>query len=282
MKINDFKKFFDEKANEFLNHLDLTDILKESFIYSFFSGGKRLRPWIIYNIGRYYNIDIEKLLKIGFAAEIMHTASLIHDDLPAIDNSNFRRGNESNHKKFGEWRAILAGDLGFILPFKIFSTFNKDEAYALNNFFANTTLKLIEGETIDIALEKKIISPTKEKIEDMYIKKTSALFEFSFACSSLLINNNRDFEELKKAGKNFGIAFQIYDDIKDKYGNFNDIGKDLNNDENKYTFLKIFPIEEAKYYADILFDETLLILSKLKFNDFIEELKKIKVLIERK
>ncbi|WGS64439.1 polyprenyl synthetase family protein [Marinitoga aeolica] len=282
MKISDFKNLFDKKSHSFFESLDLSNLLKTSLEYSFFSGGKRLRPWIIYNIGRYYDIDEEKLLKIGFATEIIHTASLIHDDLPAIDNSNYRRGNMSNHKKFSEWRAILTGDLGFILPFKIFAEFDDNESRYLNAFFSETILNLIEGETLDVAFEKNIIKPTKSDIENMYRKKTSALFEFSFACSPLLLNKKEEFNSLKKAGKNFGIAFQIYDDLKDIYGNFEDVGKDLNRDENKFTFLKILSPEKAKIYANNLFSETISILLSLKFIDFIEELQKIKSLIERK
>ncbi len=282
MTISDFKYFFDKKSNSFFDSLKMSHILEASLKYSFFSGGKRLRPWIIYNIGRYYNIDEEKLLKIGFATEIVHTASLIHDDLPAIDNSDYRRGSESNHKKFGEWRAILTGDLGFILPFKIFAEFDNDESKYLSEFFSETILSLIDGETLDVSFEKNIINPTQSDIENMYIKKTSALFEFSFACSPLLLNKKEEFEYLKKAGKNFGVAFQIYDDLKDVYGKFEDVGKDLNNDENKFTFLKILSIDEAKTYANNLFNETISILSNLNLTNFIEELQKIKSLIERK
>lgn len=279
--INEFKFLFDEKAKEMFDTLDLIDIIKESFKYSFFSGGKRLRPWIIYNIGRYYNIAEEKLFTIGFAAELLHTASLIHDDLPPIDNSNYRRGNETNHKKFGEWRALLTGDAGFVIPFKIFSSFMNDESKILNDFFSETMLKLIEGEALDVAFERGLISPKKEDIETMYIKKTSALFEFSFAYAPLILKKEEEFELLKKAGRNFGISFQIYDDIKDIHGNFNEIGKDLNNDQYKITFLKVSSYEEAKNYADMLFNETITILSKLNFKIFRDELIKIKSLIER-
>ncbi|NUU99942.1 hypothetical protein XO12_07315 [Marinitoga sp. 1154] len=262
--------------------LDIDDIIKKPLEYSFFSGGKRLRPWIIYNIGRYYNVDEEKLLKIGFIIEIIHTASLIHDDLPAIDNSEYRRGNKTNHKKFSEWQAILTGDLGFILPFKLFSDFDINESYLLNSFFSETLLNLIEGEALDVAFEKKLLNPSKDDIKKMYVKKTSSLFEFSFACIPLILNKNDDFKLLKIAGENFGVSFQIYDDIKDKFGNFEEVGKNLNNDINKITFLNIFSVMEAKKYADSLFKETLSILSELKIFKFIEYLEEIKSIIERK
>ncbi|WP_197072573.1 polyprenyl synthetase family protein [Marinitoga sp. 1197] len=282
MKINDFKEFFDRKSKRFFIFLDIDDIIKKPLEYSFFSGGKRLRPWIIYNIGRYYNVDEEKLLKIGFIIEIIHTASLIHDDLPAIDNSEYRRGNKTNHKKFSEWQAILTGDLGFILPFKLFSDFDINESYLLNSFFAEVLLNLIEGEALDVAFEKKLLNPSKDDIKKMYVKKTSSLFEFSFACIPLILNKKDDFKLLKIAGENFGVSFQIYDDIKDKFGSFEEIGKDLNNDINKITFLNIFSVMEAKKYADNLFKETLSILSELKFFKFVEYLEEIKSIIERK
>ncbi|WP_175420022.1 polyprenyl synthetase family protein [Marinitoga sp. 1154] len=282
MKINDFKEFFDRKSKRFFIFLDIDDIIKKPLEYSFFSGGKRLRPWIIYNIGRYYNVDEEKLLKIGFIIEIIHTASLIHDDLPAIDNSEYRRGNKTNHKKFSEWQAILTGDLGFILPFKLFSDFDINESYLLNSFFSETLLNLIEGEALDVAFEKKLLNPSKDDIKKMYVKKTSSLFEFSFACIPLILNKNDDFKLLKIAGENFGVSFQIYDDIKDKFGNFEEVGKNLNNDINKITFLNIFSVMEAKKYADSLFKETLSILSELKIFKFIEYLEEIKSIIERK
>ncbi|GAB6189767.1 polyprenyl synthetase family protein [Marinitoga arctica] len=281
MTINDFKTIFEKNSKAIFNNLDLIDILKKPFEYSFFSGGKRLRPWIIYNIGRYYNIEKDSLFNIGFAVELLHTASLIHDDLPSIDNSNFRRGNVTNHKKFGEWRALLTGDVGFIIPFKIFSSFAEKEANILTKFFSETIIKLIEGETLDVAFEKGNLSPQKSDVETMYNKKTSALFEFSFAYAPLLLNRKKEFELLKKVGRNFGLSFQIYDDIKDINGNFNEVGKDLNNDQEKITFLKVTSYEEAKNYADTKFNEAISILSKLNFNTFTQELIKIKSLIER-
>ncbi|KAF2955090.1 polyprenyl synthetase family protein [Marinitoga sp. 38H-ov] len=279
MKINEFKKVFDNASKELFNSLELINILNETIRYSYFSGGKRLRPWIIYNIGRYYNVEEEKLFKIGFAIEILHTASLIHDDLPAIDNSDYRRGNRTSHKEFGEWRAILTGDLGFILPYKIFYDNKLSKLYG---FFSETVIKLIEGETLDVAFEKKLIVPSDKQILDMYEKKTSALFEFSFAFASLLKDNQNDFEILKNTGKSFGLAFQIYDDLKDLHGTFDEVGKDLSNDENKYTLLKIMNQDKAKKYADSLFDESILSLSKLKMNFLVDELINIKSLIERK
>jgi geranylgeranyl diphosphate synthase type II len=282
VKINNFKTFFDKKALIYFDLFQINDLLKESLKYSFFSGGKRLRPWIIYNIGRYYNIEEEKLLKIGFITEILHTASLIHDDLPSIDNSNFRRGKETNHIKFSEWQAILAGDLGFVLPFYMFSQFDKVESKKLNSFFSKAILDLIEGEALDIAFEKKVLLPKKEDIEEMYVKKTSALFEFSFGVAPLLKEKDDEYEILKKVGRNFGISFQIYDDLKDKYGMFEDIGKDLNKDENKYTLLKIMSDKDAKKYADTLFNETLNALLELGMSEFAKALMEIKSLIERK
>lgn len=279
IKINEFKKVFEDESEKIFDSLGIIDILNDSIKYSFFSGGKRLRPWIIYNIGRYYNIEEEILYKIGFAVEVLHTASLIHDDLPAIDNSDYRRGNETNHKKYGEWAAILTGDLGFILPFKILSDNNLSK---LNSFFSEIIIKLIEGETLDIAFEKKLFVPSKNQIEEMYEKKTSSLFEFCFSYAPFLKDNYNDFETLRKVGKSFGLAFQIYDDLKDLYGTFDEVGKDLKNDENKYTLLKVMDSIEAKKYADMLFDEAILSLKKLNMEFLVEELIKIKSLIERK
>lgn len=282
MKINNFRIFFDKKALVYFDLFQINDLLKKSLKYSFFSGGKRLRPWIIYNIGRYYNVEEEKLLKIGFATEILHTASLIHDDLPSIDNSNFRRGKETNHIKFSEWQAILAGDLGFVLPFYLFSRFDEMESKELNSFFSKTILELIEGEALDIAFEKELLLPKKEDIEEMYVKKTAALFEFSFCVAPLIKGKNDEFEILKEVGRNFGLSFQIYDDLKDKYGIFEDIGKDLNKDENKYTLLKVMSDEDAKNYADNLFNESFNTLLKLGMSEFAKALMEIKSLIERK
>ncbi|WP_198029612.1 polyprenyl synthetase family protein [Marinitoga sp. 1137] len=283
MEIKEFKEIFEKKAEEIFSELNLLEEIEKPFKYSFFAGGKRLRPWIIYNIGRYYNIEEEKLLRIGFAVEILHTASLIHDDLPAIDNSNYRRGKLTNHKQFSEWQAILTGDAGFVIPFKVFSNnFSIDESYKLTGFFSEIMLDLIQGEALDVAFERGMILPSQKSVEEMYRKKTSALFEFSFGVIPYLKDLKEEYQLMKKAGKNFGLAFQIYDDLKDKYGKFEEVGKDLNNDENKITLIALYSDEKAKNYAEFLFKEANDILLKLGFKDFSNEILKIKQLIERK
>jgi len=212
--------------------------------YTPLSGGKFLRSLIALNIGKDLGVNEEKLLDLCVAIEFFHSGTLIHDDLPAIDDANFRRGKITNHKVFGENMAILAGDGLF---FKSFIIISKEYPELLADF-SKVAYDVLIGEAMDVELEEKQVY-TEKDIYEMYRKKTGALFGFSFMSPAKLLGKGF-WEEFKEIGENFGIAFQIYDDIKDVKGKFEKVGKDLGKDESKKTLLKLRSIKDAEYEAE--------------------------------
>ena len=206
--------------------------------YGIFSGGKRFRSSIIVNTGKIFNIDYKKLIIVGAAVECIHSYSLIHDDLPSMDNDNFRRGKLSTHKKFNEFTAILAGNSLLTLAFEILSS--KDLKLSqktkveliksLSNCSGNSGLA--GGQYFDLTFENKKIS--KKKIIDMQKKKTGELF--AFCCESAAIIKEKSLKKrmkLKQIGLNIGLLFQIADDLIDYRGDSKKVGKPTRNDKKK-------------------------------------------------
>lgn len=281
----DFKKYFETKLRIFIEEYNINEDIKKSLKYSLMNGGKRLRPWIFSRISNLLKInDYDTIDKIAFSLEILHTTSLIHDDMPEIDNSSLRRGEKTNHIVFGDHLALLAGDYGFVLPLKILSEIkiNSEVKNKILNYFSNSTLSLIEGETEDVLFEKLGKKPSKEEIINMYKKKTGELFGLSFSLPFLLSNKNDEVKDIFDAGLNFGVSFQIYDDIKDIYSSEEELGKNVNTDENKITLLNSLGIEKAKKYADSLFEKMGNTLLKYELKDFYDELLNLKSYIEKK
>jgi geranylgeranyl pyrophosphate synthase len=254
-----YKKSFEDKFISFIEELEINVDIKKSLKYSLINGGKRLRPWIISEISESIeNLDKDSIDHICYSLEILHTTSLIHDDMPEIDNATLRRGEKANHLVFGEHLSLLAGDYGFVLPLNIISNLGIPDLYIKNrlfSLFSKSTLKLIEGETEDVIFEKLGKSPSKEEIINMYKKKTGELFGLSFSIPFLLKGINSTEEEL---------------------------GKNINTDENKQTLLNILGPEEVKKYADSLFEEMGSFLLNKKLENFYNKLISIKNYIEKK
>ena len=162
--------------------------------YGLFPGGKKIRSKILIDLGSLFSIDYKTLIIVGSAVECIHAYSLIHDDLPSMDNDDFRRGKQSNHKKFGEATAILAGDALHDFAFQIISenlkNINSEQNLKLINYLTKCTglAGLAGGQSLDLLYENKNLS--KNKIIEMYNKKTGKLFEFSFAAPFILKNEN--------------------------------------------------------------------------------------------
>jgi len=206
--------------------------------YGILSGGKRLRSAILINFGKIFNINYKNLIIIGAAVECIHSYSLIHDDLPCMDNDDLRRGKQSTHKKFGESTAILAGNSLLTMAFEILS--NRD--LKLSN---KTKLELIKslsncsghsgiagGQYYDLHFEKKKIS--KKNVVKMQIKKTARLF--GFCCESIGIISNKNKKEInsyKELGEDIGLLFQIKDDLIDYTGKSKIVGKTTKLDKKK-------------------------------------------------
>lgn len=240
MNTIEFKNILESNSeminNNLKKYLELEDcpekILNESVNYSLEAGGKRLRPILIIETYKLFNDDIEKVMPYAMAMEMIHTFSLIHDDLPGIDNDDYRRGKLTNHKKFNEATAILAGDLlhnnaYFILMDDIINTKSEEEKNnklkALKEILFGTN-RMIAGEYVDTEYEGKQIS--HQYLEYMHKNKTGALIKASVKIGGILAGaNEEDIQNLSNYAEKIGLAFQIRDDILSEIGDEKILGK---------------------------------------------------------
>ena len=224
--------------------------------YGVFSGGKRFRSTIVVNTGRIFNIDYKKLIIIGSAIECIHSYSLIHDDLPSMDNDELRRGKLTVHKKFNEFTAILAGNSLLTLAFEILSGNNLQLSQNYKNELIKTLSMcaghsgLAGGQYSDLTFENKSI--LKKNIINMQKKKTGELF--GFCCESIAIIkgvNSIKRKKLKEIGINIGLLFQIVDDLIDYKGDSMIVGKPTRSDEKKgkATLVNLLGYEETINFA---------------------------------
>jgi geranylgeranyl diphosphate synthase type II len=245
------KEKVEEKIHEILRPgWDL--LTEEAMLYSATVGGKRIRPLLVLTLGEDLGVEEEKLLDVAVAVELFHTASLIHDDLPPIDNADFRRGKPSCHRTYGEDIALLAGDGLFFLAFSQISKIGNSKIF---EEFSETAYKLLLGEAMDVEFERRKMEVSREMVERMYAFKTGALFAFCFSAPFIL--KGKDHTRMKLLGERFGVAFQIYDDLKDILGSFEKVGKDLGKDTEKVTLVKKVGIQKAREMADKYYEEVL-------------------------
>ena len=227
--------------------------------YGIFSGGKRFRSAIIVSTGKIFNIDYKKLIAIGAAIECVHSYSLIHDDLPAMDNDDLRRGKPSTHKKFNEFTAILAGNSLLTLAFEILASKNL-------NFSPKVKIELIRslaiysgfsglagGQYFDLTFEKKKYS--KKKVIEIQNNKTGKLFAFCCECVGIIKKQNlKKRNILRKIGLDIGLLFQIKDDLIDYKGDSKIAGKRTKKDrkKGKPTLIQFFGYKKTLNFANNL------------------------------
>ena len=212
-------------------------ILNSSVEYSLLAGGKRLRPILVMATYKIFRDNYEKCLPYAVAIEMVHNFSLIHDDLPGIDNDDFRHGKPTNHKKFNEATAILAGDSllnnAYILISKDLKESNKEELenkIKVFNEFGLAVDRMIAGEYVDTEYEGKQIS--KEYLEYIHKNKTGALLKLCVRMGAMLANApEEDIEKVSCYAEKIGLAFQIKDDILSEEGNEEILGKPVGNDK---------------------------------------------------
>lgn len=247
--------------------------------YSLSAGGKRIRPVLVLEFCRMCGGDIEKALPVACAMEMVHTFSLIHDDLPCMDNDDLRRGKPSCHKAFDEATALLAGDALEIYPIEVIanSQLEAERIVKIINEISHDigVFGMIGGQQIDTENEGKPY--TADELLNMYSMKTSALLRA--ACCSGCIAAGADNETVAKAAEyaeKLGLAFQIVDDILDVTGDEAVLGKPIGSDKEsgKTTYVTIYGLEKAHEMAEKLTNEALEILKNWHDSEFIALLTK--------
>ena len=225
--------------------------------YGLFPGGKKIRSKILLDIGAIFKIEYKTLIAIGAAVECIHAYSLIHDDLPCMDNDKLRRGKPSTHIKFGESTAVLAGNSLLTMAFEILTSvklkINEKTKLNLVRKLSQCSghLGIAGGQYLDLSFEMKKIS--KNKIINMEIKKTGMLFSFCCAVPAIIKNkNNKDIKFFENIGANIGLLFQIADDLIDFKGSSKIAGKITGKDKKKgkATLISLLGYQNAIKYSD--------------------------------
>ena len=262
------------------------ELMLRAMAYSLENGGKRIRPMLTLEFCRLCGGDVEAALPLAVGVEMIHTYSLIHDDLPCMDDDDMRRGKPSSHKVFGEANALLAGDSLLTLAFETVLSANRlsGEAKAkagLELAKAAGCSGMIAGQVMDLENEGKSASLDEVRATDR--RKTGELIRVSAVLGCIAAG--ADEEKIKSAEEycnNIGLAFQIVDDILDVTGSFEELGKPIGSDDeqNKCTYVSLLGLEESKAIAERLTDEALEHLENFEDNGFLVDL--TKNLLERR
>ena len=231
---------------------DLVDHLTQSIQYSIQAGGKRIRPLFLLETLQAFGVTITtEHLKVAGAVELIHTSSLIHDDLPAMDNDDFRRGKPTNHKVFGEAQAILAGDALLLDPYLLLANADLPSgvvvALVKELALASGSHGMVAGQVLDMDGETQAL--TFEQLKQIHALKTGKMLTFPFVAAGLIAQQSDEvILSLRNLGEKVGQAFQIRDDILDVTATFDQIGKTPGKDEvaDKSTYVKLLGLAGAK------------------------------------
>ena len=238
--------------------------LHEAMRYSMFAGGKRLRPGLAKATFDMFGGKGDKIWLATSALEMLHTFSLIHDDLPCVDNDDYRRGKLTSHKKFGEATAVMAGDALCIHAFEMMGKTGNAKAIELLAHLLGT-YGMIGGEMTDIECEGKTVD--LEIVDYIHYHKTAALIEASLLVGAMLADaSDKDMEIIRNYGRSIGLAFQIVDDILDIVSTTEELGKDAGSDieKGKATYPSIVGLEKSRERARELYEESIKALDSLK------------------
>jgi farnesyl diphosphate synthase len=257
-KLNKIAKETNIFLKKFIREQNRTELINP-MMYGLFPGGKKIRSKILVDIGILFDVDYKALIKIGSSVECIHAYSLIHDDLPCMDNDKLRRGKLSTHIKYGESTAVLAGNSLLTMAFEILSNSNlrineKIKIELITKLSqCSGHLGIAGGQFLDLKFENKKV--TKKNIIDMEIKKTGKLF--SFCCMAPAIMKGKDNKTInffKEIGSNIGLLFQIADDLIDYQGSTKKAGKKTNKDnkKGKATLISLLGYRNAIKYTDKL------------------------------
>lgn len=238
--------FLNEQCFQYDNEPQKT--LFSAMRYSLLAGGKRLRPVFVFDFCRMCGGDWKKAVNFAAAVEMIHTYSLIHDDLPCMDNDDYRRGNPTNHKVYGEAVAVLAGDALLTAAFSYLANapYSAETRIEAVNILSNCAgeLGMVGGQVLDMQSEERQCTP--QEVIDIQSRKTGALIKAACLLGVLAGNgNNKQLEAAGEYATNIGLAFQIRDDMLDVIGDASKLGKAVGADENKNTFVQLYGIEQC-------------------------------------
>lgn len=272
-ELKKYQNIVNKELEEYLRKEDCPEkILNNSMEYSLMAGGKRLRPILVLATYKLFKEDIEEAMPFAVAIEMVHNFSLIHDDLPEVDNDDFRHGKPTNHKQFNHPTALLAGDGLLNAAYIVISNeliYSVQNQYKENfeskvrafNEFTKAVDRMIAGEYLDTELEGHKIS--KEMLQYIHKNKTGALLKLCVRMGAILANaQEMDIEKLSMYAEKIGLAFQIKDDILSEEGDSKITGKPVGNDKklNKCTYVSFYGLDGAKKELDKIISEAIEIL----------------------
>lgn len=254
-KLENYQKIINEELEKYMTEKDCPEkMLYQAMKYSVMAGGKRLRPILVIATYQLFNEDIEKCMPYAIAIEMVHNSSLIHDDLPGIDNDDIRHGKPTNHKQFNEATAILAGDTLQNKTYEIISQDLKEskpeelsKKIRVLEEFAQATKNMLSGQFVDTQSEGKSIS--EETLKYIHQNKTGAFLKLCVRMGAILAKApEKDIENLSIYAEKIGLAFQIKDDILSEEGDEKTLGKPVGNDKKleKCTYVAKYGLENAK------------------------------------
>ncbi len=253
MRNEEFLSIFNEKLQRLIT---VSSKVEEAMNYSLLSAGKRIRPLLIKTVCEDMMVDLDLVWHPALAIELFHTASLIHDDLPQIDDSPLRRGKPSCHVVYGNDFAILAGDGLMLKSFEVLSQSPADPQIKTVLFreFSKSTYEVLVGEALDVEYTGK--NQRLSEVLKMYSKKTGSLFSFCIASGAILCKKHQLIDRFSKLGSVLGIWFQVVDDLKDALMDEKAAGKTVGRDKilGKPTVVSIVGIQKAQNFADKLLE----------------------------
>lgn len=246
---------------EFYGDQQLAANLREAVLYSIHAGGKRIRPYLLLEVLESLQVPITLAhAQVAAALEMIHTGSLIHDDLPAMDDDDFRRGRLTNHKKFGEALAILAGDALFLDPYALIAQADLPNEIKVDLIaslsLSSGSMGMVAGQVLDMEGEGKHLN--LEELQTIHANKTGKLLAFPFQAAGVIAGLDENLQkQLKTVGELIGLAFQVRDDILDVTASFEEIGKTPQKDlqAEKSTYPALLGLDEAKVFCNRTLDQ---------------------------
>ncbi|MDO4668105.1 MAG: polyprenyl synthetase family protein [Streptococcus sp.] len=250
-----------QTIEQFYRNNNISPELIEAILYSIHAGGKRIRPLLFLELLEGFGIPLEEAhFQVAAAIEMIHTGSLIHDDLPAMDNDDYRRGKLTNHKKFGEAMAILAGDSLFLDPYSLVArtNFSSNVTVLLMNELsqASGSFGMVAGQALDMKSEQCQLD--LEELQMIHVNKTGKLIVYPFVAAALVVGVSEKIEDkLRRIGELLGLAFQIRDDILDVTASFEELGKTPKKDllAEKSTYPALLGLDKSYLLLDDSLDK---------------------------